>query len=362
MKTVKILTSQAAPGMVVADNIYTYHNQLIISIGTKLTDKAITRLKFYSIKQILISVPEETPVPVPKMPLRKEIYSQKVASTKEFKEFNNSLLNTSADFKKQMNQIGDSSEINIDFLFSEINTLAAKARNGIHLFDMLHSIKDLDDETYIHSVNVALICNMLAKWLNFSKREIETATLSGLLHDIGKLSIPKDIMKKAEPLTDEEFKIIRSHASEGYNLLQHKDVSIHVKMSAIMHHERCDGSGYPLGIKGDQIDRFAKLVMIADVYDAMTSPRVYRGALCPFEVLSMFESEGLTKFDPKYLTTFTTHIYQTYLNNTVRLNDKSTGTIIMMNKFSPSRPVISLDNGSFVDLTKEHNLFIEAVL
>ena len=129
-----------------------------------------------------------------------------------------------------------------------------------------------------------------------------------------------------------------------------------------MHHERCDGSGYPMAIKGDQIDRFAKLVMIADVYDAMTSARVYRDALCPFEVLSMFNTEGFKKFDPKYLMTFVEHVYQTYLNNNVRLNNKAIGKIVMMNQFSSTKPVIAFPDNTYVDLTKETDLFIEAIL
>lgn len=363
MKTAKILTNQATPGMVVADNVYTFNNQLIISIGTELTDKAITRLKFHSIKQILISIPDETPDPLPIAPFIKDLYSEPVKDTKEFKEFNNTLLNTTAFFKKQLDEIANSNDgLNIDTLYGEINTLISKARNGVHLFDMLHCLRGMNDETYIHSVNVALICNTLARWLNFGKKDIETATLSGLLHDIGKLTMPKELMLKSDKLTKEELDTLRTHAIESYNILKDKDVSIHVKMSAMMHHERCDGSGYPMGIKGAQIDRFAKIVMIADVYDAMTSARVYRGALCPFEVLSMFETEGLTKFEPKYLMTFIEHVYSSYINSTVRLNNKETGIILMMNQNSLTKPVIALSNNTFVDLSKESNLFIEAIL
>lgn len=363
MKSVKILTKQATPGMTVADDIYTFNNQLIIPNGTILTDKAITRLKFYSIKNILISVTEDIPEPMPTEPYDKELHSEKVKNSVAFKDFNNSLLNSTASLKKELIQIANGNkEINTDALYKQINALARKARNGIHLFDMLHCLRDIEDETFIHSVNVALICNTMAHWLNFGKKDTETATLCGLLHDIGKLAIPKEVIYKTEKLTEEEFEIVRSHTTKGYNILQQSNVNIHIKMTSIMHHERCDGSGYPMAIKGDQIDRFAKLVMIADVYDAMTSARVYRDALCPFEVLSMFNTEGFKKFDPKYLMTFVEHVYQTYLNNNVRLNNKAIGKIVMMNQFSSTKPVIAFPDNTYVDLTKETDLFIEAIL
>lgn len=363
MKSQKILTKQASPGMKVAEDVYTFNNQLIIPKDTVLTDKAITRLKFYSIKNVMISVPEEINVPIVTDLYTEHIHSERVKNTTAFKEFNNSLLNSTALLKKELNDIANGKiEIHTADLFKQISVLAEKARNGIHLFDMLHCLRDLEDETFVHSINVALISNTMAKWLNFGKKDIETATLCGLLHDIGKLAIPKEVMFKTEKLTDEEFEIIRSHTTKGYNILQSSDINIHIKMTAIMHHERCDGSGYPMSIKGDQIDRFAKIVMIADVYDAMTSARVYRGALCPFEVLSMFNTEGFKKFEPKYLMPFVEHVYQTYLNNTVRLNNQAVGKIVMMNQFSSARPVIAFPDNTYVDLTKETDLYIEAIL
>lgn len=363
MKKVRISTNQAVPGMVTAENIYTFNNQLVISIGTTLTDKAITRLKFYSIRQLHVYAQEEAPSAPPATPVQKTIYSEKVRKTPEFKDFNNTLQNTAASLKKQFLGFSQNNEsINPDDLYKAINNLIKKSRNGSHLFDMIHCLRDFEDETFVHCVNVALISNTLARWLNFGKKDVETATLSGLLHDIGKLAVPKELIKKEEPLTDEEMDTIRTHAVLGYNMLKDQDLSIHVKMAVMMHHECCDGSGYPMGLKSDQIDRFAKLVMIADVYDAMTSARVYRGALCPFEVLSMFTTEGLTKFDPKYLMTFTEHVYETYLGNTVRLSNNETGTIILMNHNSLAKPVVKINEDRYIDLTRADDVYIQSIL
>ncbi len=362
MKRLRILTSQATPGMLAADDVFTENNQLIISAGTTITDKVITRLKFYSIHQISIFVEDNAPDRPKAAPLKTEPYSEKIKKSKEFKAFKSSLTRSEEHFRGHLADIIDKNEkVNEDELIQDISSIMSTARNGMHVFDMLHSMRDHDDETYLHSLNVALISNVLGRWLHFTQRELDTLTLCGLLHDIGKMMIPQEIIRKPSRLTDSEYTTIRTHPVRGFNILRAQNANIHVQMSAMMHHERCDGSGYPMGIKGDQIDRFAKVVMIADVYEAMTAARVYRGPLCPFEVISIFESEGLSKYDTRYVMTFLEHINQTYLHNNVRLNDQSEGSIVMMNRTSLSRPVIQIGD-RFVDLSREPDLYIEAIL
>lgn len=291
------------------------------------------------------------------------MYSEKVKNTPEFKAFSSSVEYSTDHLRRQvLDIIRNNVPIAEDELLTDINDILKNARNGMHVFDMLHSMRDFDDETYLHSVNVALIANVLGRWMNFTERELDTLTLCGLLHDIGKLLIPPEIIKKPTALSDTENETLMSHPLRGYNILRAQKANIHVQMSAMMHHERCDGTGYPLGIKGDQIDRFAKIIMVADVYEAMTAARVYRGPVCPFEVISIFESEGLAKYDTRTVMTFLEHVNQTYMNNNVRLSDKSEGVIIMMNRTSLSRPVIHVGGDRFIDLSKEHDLYIEAIL
>lgn len=361
MKTQKIPIAQAAPGMIVADDVYTFNNQLIISAGMSLTDKMITRLKFYSIKYILISLSEDDNISP--SPFIRETYSERIKNTVEFKQFNEQLINTSDQFKSKLNDIivDQSKEINTDELLKDVGRILTNVRNGIHMFDMLHCMREYDDETYVHSINVALICNILGRWLHFDRKDLDTVTLCGLLHDIGKILTPHELITKPGILSADEYETVKLHTLKGYNVLREKKLNIHVQMSAMMHHERCDGSGYPMGIKADQIDPMAKVVMIADVYDAMTSARVYRGPLCPFEVIHIFESDGLIKFDPKCIMTFLDHVNSTYLGYRVRLSDQREGTIIMMDRNNMSKPVIECGN-QYVDLAKENNLFIQAIL
>ena len=234
-------------------------------------------------------------------------------------------------------------------------------RGGIHVFDILHNMRDYDDSTFNHSMNVALICNVFADWMHMSAMEKEIATVCGLLHDIGKLRIPEQIVKKASRLTDEEYDLIKTHPMEGYNILFESRFISSVQNAALMHHERSDGSGYPLGLKGNQIDKFAKMVAIADVYDAMTAARVYRGALCPFKVIEMFEKEGLSMFDPEYILVFMENIVQTYIKNWVRLSNGKEGEIVMLNKQKLSRPVV-LCGTEFINLADHPEISIDEIL
>ena len=147
----------------------------------------------------------------------------------------------------------------------------------------------------------------------------------------------------------------------GYNLVKNLDIDQRVKNAVLLHHERFDGKGYPLGLTGSEIDDFTSIVSIADVYDAMTANRCYRDGLCPFEVITIFENEGLTQFNPKYILTFLEHIANTYINNEVLLSDGSAGKIVLINQ-KLTRPTIQLDNGSFINLENRLDLYVQAII
>jgi putative nucleotidyltransferase with HDIG domain len=343
--------------MIVASDVYTTNNQLILTKGTILDERMITRLRFYNIYGLFIrqkQSEEETP--------KEESYIETLRSTPEFKKFNRTYVDTVNNVEDSFNDVlSGESTFNIDLLLADTDRILREGRNGAHILEMLHGIRDYDDMTYVHSLNVSLICNIFAGWIKLSPEETRILTLGGLLHDIGKMLIPKEIITKNGRLTESEFEVIKSHTIKGYQVLKDQAVDIRVKYAALMHHERCDGSGYPNGFKSDQIEDFAKIISIADVYDAMTSNRRYRKAICPFDVVENFERDGFLKYDPKYLMVFMERIVQSYLHNIVRLNDGREGEVVMINRLSLSRPVVRVGS-SFVDLSKEHNLFIDSII
>lgn len=363
LETKIISVTNAVPGMIVAEDILTFNNILLIDSGSPLTDRVITRLKFYNIEEIKILYDETAHKIESKAAQPTSVAVPLIAQTKEFKEFNTAMNDFVNSFKTSLHDIFVNGEdVDPVHLLKQINNVLSKSRNSFHLLNMLNTMRDTDDFTYVHCVNVSLIANVFAKWLHLSEEESSILTLGGLLHDIGKLSIPKEILENKSNLTREEFNIMKTHPQKGYDALKSTSVDEKIKNICLMHHERCDGSGYPNGLFAKDIDSFAKIIAICDCYDAMTSPRPYRDSLCPFEVIEFFEYDGLQKFDPQYLIPFLHGIVDNYINTKILLNNGKQGTIIMINHSNLTKPVIQLENNEFIDLGVSRELNIVKIL
>ena len=348
------------PGMITAEDIYAPgSSRLLLPSGFVLTSKSIARLEFYSVFSIKVrNDPKDDKLPEPEY----ASFSERVRSSEEFVSFSRNYRNDIASFKTSLNDVVHRNKpLDTGLLLAETLDLLQTENRRVNLFDMLTNLRDYDDSTYAHNINVALICNIFAGWLHFSENDIRTATLCGLFHDIGKLMVPEEILRKKGALTQKEYELIKTHTTKGYQKLRELGIDTRICNAALMHHERYDGSGYPLGLEGEQISPYASIVGIADVYDAMTAARSYRGPLCPFEVISLLESEGYQKYAPKYLMTFLENIVNSYLLNTVRLNDGREGTLVYVNKDKYSCPTIKVGE-EYIDLFKEPDLFIEKVI
>ena len=193
------------------------------------------------------------------------------------------------------NLVAKNTDLNVDTILNQTLSLLHPRRQNISVLEMLLYMKEYDNSVYSHCINTSLLCKMLAQWLEYSEEDCRMAAACGLFHDMGQLAIPDEIIQKPGPLTPEERKIVNTHPEKGYQMLEEYGVDETVRLAALMHHEKCDGSGYPRGLKDEEIDRFAKLVTICDIYDAMTSDRPYRKALTPFAVIEHFENDGLDR-------------------------------------------------------------------
>lgn len=373
MKRVRV--SELVPGMKTAEDVYSFNNQLVVEKGVLLSDSVIARLEYYSVLSIRVEEDtDEKPSPSqePLHPVSKDYkdtsdklsYSERIKSTKQFREFQQNFVENTEALKGHLHDIIEKQTADTDAMLGSVSDLISKGMTTIGMFDMLHNMRSYDDLTYVHSMSVSLICNIFGRWLSISNDDLQVLTLAGLLHDIGKIAIPENIIKKPSKLTNDEYNKIKQHTVEGYKLLQSMPLDGRIKDAALLHHERCDGMGYPLGIKADRIPAFAKIVAIADVYDAMTAARVYRGPMCPFKVISIFEDEGLQKYDSHYILTFLQNIGQTYVNNRVRLNDGREGDIVLIHANSVSRPLMKLMDGTFLDLENEDKkkIYIETLV
>ena len=156
-----------------------------------------------------------------------------------------------------------------------------------------------DENTSQHSIRVSEYSVLIAQKLGFSKGACDELRRTALLHDIGKIAIPDRVLKKPDRLTDEEYEIMKSHVVKGAEILKNFTLLEHVEEGTLYHHERYDGSGYVHGLKGDEIPINARIIGIADAFDAMTANRVYRKKLDPDFVLGELKKGRGTQFDPK---------------------------------------------------------------
>lgn len=371
-------TKDLLPGMVTATPVRTKRGQLIINPNVELTRTLISRLEFYGIASVQIiedkqaAAPMETPKDPAYFPAKSPVsapspvsdasYSQKLKSSPEFQRFQVDFTLRSQDLKNCFDAyLSDGGTVNKEELLSKTISLVGPKQTTLDVFDMLHNMRQVNDSTYAHSLNVAIISRIIGKWLHFSNEELDTLTLAGLLHDIGKTKIPDEVLNKDGKLTDEEFQMIRNHPKYGYDILKSQPLNSHIKKAALMHHERCDGSGYPMGLTMEEIDDYALIIAIADVYDAMTAARSYRAPLCPFEVIAEFEKDGLQKYKPKYILTFLENIANAYQNNRVMLSDGTSARIVLLNHRRLSKPLVQLDDGACIDLEKSP-LYIKAII
>ena len=246
-------------------------------------------------------------------------------------------------------------------LLNQTKEIIVMSENPIRTFHMMHKIRKYDDATFIHSLNVAILCNMFGHWINMPQDDLDVLTLAGLLHDVGKMKIPEEIIKKPGILTEEEYTEIKNHPRRGYNLLKPMKLDERIKKVALMHHERCDGKGYPMQIGKNKIDYFSKIVMLADVYDAMTADRSYRKGMCPFKALDIMLEDGFEKYDPAVLMLFVEKTVQSYIGATVLLSDDRAGEIVAVNREAWTRPLIRIKN-EFVDLYRDKSIKIAKIV
>lgn len=181
-----------------------------------------------------------------------------------------------------------------------IKSMTESERVTSHLFWMM----SYDYHTYTHCVNVCILSLGMAIRLGFGD-SLRDIGMGSLLHDIGKRMIPREVLEKPGPLSDEEWEQMKKHPLYSFEMLRGEGgVSRIACEIALQHHEKMDGSGYPRGLRGVMIHRFSRLVCIADIFDALTSSRPYKGAVPPFDALRVMVEEMRGKLDVELLREF----------------------------------------------------------
>lgn len=247
--------------------------------------------------------------------------------------------------------VGNGGAIDNQSVESAFNPMIESFQEEKDVVLLLLSLNSQDDYTYHHSVQVGMLAYYIAKWLNKSEKEALIIGKAGYLHDIGKSQIHPDILHKPSKLTKDEFSEIQKHTIYGYEMIKKSTKDNTLALVALEHHERMDGSGYPLRKKSTEIHSYSRIVAIADVYSAMISNRVYQEKRDLLVVLKELHRMSFGELDPKITQVFIRNMIPNFIGKKVSLSDGRVGTIIMTNPTDFFRPLINI-NDQFLDLSQ----------
>lgn len=252
-------------------------------------------------------------------------------------------------------------------LYNVIESLVGKLLIHPEMMIYVALLKKIDNSTFSHAVNVCVFSAFLGKVAGIKEPLLKELALAGIMHDIGKMDIPVEIWRKKGRLTLLEFNKVKEHSLYSYFRLANIDqVDMQTLMGVLQHHERLDGSGYPHGLKNDELHLWSKILGIADVFDAYTSERSYRKAYSYHQGLEHLRQNS-ARFDSKLLNIFIRSLSFFPIGSRVLLNTGENGIVMGIHKHYPYRPIIRVakKDGSgekLIDLAESRSVFIEKLL
>ncbi|KJZ94825.1 HD-GYP domain-containing protein, partial [Clostridium sp. IBUN13A] len=337
-------------------NIYTADGRVLLRAGVELTSIRLKKIKDLKIFSLYIideySSAEIEDVIKPELRQKsisviKEVFSdiERISSVHKFEK--RKLSEYSQKEQNYFNSINQVAEELLENVFNSINQVAEELLENVlsnkNVLLSLVDIKNMDNYTYAHCVNVAVISIIIGISLSLSKQNLIYLCMGALVHDIGKAFIPHEILQKPGKLTTEEFQVIKDHPKLGYDFLtQFYSLSAHIKLIVLQHHERFDGLGYPDGTTGNKISYLARIVSIADVYDALTSDRPYKRAMCPSDALEYIMSNAGTLFDYDIVNVFCKVIIPYPKGTIVSLSNGDIGIVEETLPNFPLRPIVKI--------------------
>jgi HD-GYP domain-containing protein (c-di-GMP phosphodiesterase class II) len=339
--TQRYTLAQLEPGMELGQHVLNSHGKILLAEGIILNETLLQRLTKLGIEEVTI---------------------------KENAPFKNNLITLDETKLQLLNQavaqIKDSFKVIERYGKVPFNIFKSVANNNIWPLVLSHSAINYlnidhakDNYLYVHSVNVGLLSGLIGKWSGYSNDEISALILTGLLHDIGKTQIPQEILNKTEKLSKKEMEVIKLHATYSFSLLsKNSSIPTDVKFGILQHHERLDGSGYPGHFKAAKIHRYARIVAIADMYDAMTSERIHCHKSNPFIVVDELVKDMYSKLDARLCTTFLTQFSNFIIGNIVQLADGREGEIIYTGHFLNFSLVVQMTDGECVSISDLHSI------
>lgn len=334
----RIPLSDLRPGEVLSRAIYGASGALLLSPGKEVTQRFLVSLTNWGITAVYVDdAPGQDKSDLPE-PVR-------------------------ATYRDAISRIGQlmedarrGSRITLTDAGRELGDYTLQLAAEPNVLEYLRLLREQDNYTFHHSINVGIVATLLARWLELGPDEQAQLAMAGTLHDLGKASLPLEILLKPGRLTPDEFAIVQRHPIAGYELLtaEFSPESVPAR-AALEHHERTDGSGYPNGLRAQDTALASRIVAVADVYDAMTSNRVYHTRQPEFAVLAQLQGDSFGLLDPQVVGVFVRHAFHLSQGRRVKLNNGQIGRVLFVYEQDPTRPVVEV-GPELIDLTRRHDL------
>lgn len=360
----KVTINNIAPGAVVAKPIYNDNGIMLAPNGMILHEQSIQKLLDLGVSEVHVVYPEQETTRI------LELYEE--APHIDDIIYYKTRIQAQKLIQKAMDRMLPENSINMEKISQMVDEIIEQLLSAKDIILTLSRLRSIDDYTYEHSVNVCVVSLVIGMDLNLDKSILKQLGIGALLHDVGKVSISEEILKKPAKLTHEEFNEVKSHTDIGYQILIKSGVSEEAAQIALYHHEKFDGSGYNRMLKGQDIPLLSRIVTVADSYDAMSNDRVYRRRIAPDKVYKEIAILGGQHFDYEITERFLRRIDLFPIGTGVVLNTNHKGVVIAQNKLLPQSPIIRIFkdesdsrnitiNTDFVDvnLAKTRYLFIK---
>lgn len=310
-------------GMIVGKDIYDINDNILLCQGKRLTELFITRLEELGYPGIYVQDD-----------FTKDIHIEDIISVEMRSEACQSIQKMDLDEAR-------------DIAGKIVERILDAESISINMVDL----RSFDGYTYQHSVNVAVLATIVGLGMGLDTDDLKDLCIAGMFHDLGKLEIPAEVINKPTRLTEQEYELIKQHPQKSYDLLADRlEISSNVLIGVLCHHENEDGTGYPLGLKGDKINPFAKILHVVDVYDALTSKRSYKKAYACSEAIEYLMARSGSMFDAEVVDAFMQYVPVYPKGMEVILSDGRKGVIVRNNRYAILRPVVRLVDGSDIDL------------
>ncbi|UII55429.1 HD-GYP domain-containing protein [Cytobacillus spongiae] len=328
-----VATGSVQQGEILAKAIYNEKGQVLVNEGVILKDTVLTRLISLGISYIYIQDGQT-----------EDISYQHPISEKLRQEAIQTIETT-------FQQVQSAKALSHSFVIEKaakrltelIKAILSEIRGNEDLLTLLSDVYTYDNYIFTHSLNVTMYTLAIGMELNLKPKDLERLGLGAVLHDVGKMKIPEEILLKPGRLTEEEFTVVKTHAEEGFEILRKvQTLPLIIAHCAYQHHERLNGTGYPRGLKCNEIHEYGKIIAVADVFDAVTSNRVYRQAMLPHEGLEILYSGVGTLFEPKVVEAFRRAVAIYPIGITVKLSDGKKGVVSRQNIGLSDRPVVRI--------------------